>query len=191
MTHSDLFGKLPGVSLNRLTQDHLIRPFDCNEKDLNEFLFNDSKDLQRNLLWVTYIFETPSETIAYFSVANDRLLISIDDHKSFKHELRSKYKNQSILYKLFEQSDFPAVKLGRFAVTKEYQRQGIGSYLIDYIKYFFINNNKTGCAFITVDALNKCNSLNFYEKNKFEPLTLKDYKDSTRTMYYCLMGNAV
>lgn len=190
MTHSELIEKLPGISLNRLSQDHIINPFDCHERDLNEFLFNDAKQLQKNLLWVTYLFETANETIAYFSVANDRLLINITDHKEFKHDLRAKYKGQGFLYKIFEQPNFPAVKLGRFAVTQNYKRQGIGSYLIDYIKYFFINNNKTGCAFITVDALNKCDAVKFYEKNGFEFLTLNDLNDPTRTMFYCLMARS-
>ncbi|HLO58440.1 MAG TPA: GNAT family N-acetyltransferase [Bacteroidales bacterium] len=191
MTLSELTEKFPGIRLSRLTQDHNIKPFDCGEKDLNDFLFNDAKQLQSNLLWVTYVFETDNFTIAYFAVANDLLNINVNDHRDFKHELRSRYRGHRFLYKLFEQTSFPAVKLGRFGVTEKYHRQGIGSFLLDFIKYFFINNNKTGCAFITVDALNKCDAISFYEKNGFEILTNTDLTDPTRTMYYCLMLRSI
>ena len=186
VAHSSFISQIPGIKLNRLTLDHEIRPFDCEEDDLNGFLFTDAKPLQEHLLWVTYLLETPSNTVAYFSVANDRLVINVSENRDFKHELRAKY-NSDILYRLFEQPFFPAVKLGRFAVSKEFKRKGIGSELLDYVKYFFIHNNKTGCCFITVDALNKCEATNFYQKNGFEFLTVSDLTHPTRTMYYCLM----
>ena len=49
---------ISGVVLKRLTQDHEFKPFDCGNQDLNDFLLKDSKLYQKNLLAVTYIFET-------------------------------------------------------------------------------------------------------------------------------------
>jgi len=79
---------------------------------------------------------------------------------------------------------FPAVKIGRLAVHTDYQKQGIGTQLIDFIKAFFITNNKTGCRFITADAYQE--SLKFYERNGFKFLTDKDKGKKARLMYFDL-----
>ena len=80
---------------------------------------------------------------------------------------------------------YPAVKIGRLAVHTEFQKQGFGTQLIDFAKRFFVNKNRTGCRFITVDAYQE--SLLFYEKNGFEYLTYDDAKERTRLMYFDLI----
>ena len=78
----------------------------------------------------------------------------------------------------------PAIKIGRLAVNNGFQDQKIGNFIIDYLKGWFIDNNKTGCKFITVDAYRK--SLGFYEKCGFVYLTSKDKNSDTRLMYFDL-----
>jgi GNAT superfamily N-acetyltransferase len=80
---------------------------------------------------------------------------------------------------------YPAVKIGRFAVHKDFAGNGFGSQLLDYIKGWFISNNKTGCQYITVDAYAK--SSNFYEKNNFIYFTDEDKNKDTRQMYFSLV----
>ena len=48
----------------------------------------------------------------------------------------------------------------------------------------FIDNNRTGCKFITVDAY--AQSLDFYVKNGFNFLTDQDIGKDTRLMYFDL-----
>ena len=55
---------------------------------------------------------------------------------------------------------------------------------VDYIKMLFVNNNRTGCRFITVDAYKQ--SLHFYEQNNFQFLDQKDINEDTRLMYFDL-----
>ena len=57
----------------RLTQEHIFKPFDCGEEDLNEFLIHDAKLYAKGLLAVTYIIEDEDNTIAFFSLSNDRI----------------------------------------------------------------------------------------------------------------------
>lgn len=47
---------------------------------------------------------------------------------------------------------YPSVKIGRLAVSKDYDNKGIGRAILDFIKHAFTNGNRTGCRFITVDA---------------------------------------
>ena len=41
------------MKIVRLTQEHVFKPFDCGEADLNDFLLIDSKEYAKALLAVT------------------------------------------------------------------------------------------------------------------------------------------
>ncbi len=71
---------------------------------------------------------------------------------------------------------YPAAKIGRLAVDKDFQDQGIGTFLIKSLVQSFIRKNKTGCQFITVDAINDNTqrTIKFYENNGFKYLTMND-----------------
>ncbi|WP_420870342.1 GNAT family N-acetyltransferase [Leptospira meyeri] len=69
----------------------------------------------------------------------------------------------------------------------QYQNQGLGSDILNYIKGLFLDSNKTGCRFVTVDAYNNKETLSFYEKNGFIYLTQSDTNEDTRLMYFDLI----
>jgi len=168
------------LSITRLSQTHTFLPFDCSDSDLNEFLLRDSKHYLTKLLSVTYIIEYNQQTIAFFSVSNDKISIEqFESNRGFKRII------QSVLPQSKHYKSYPAVKLGRFAVHRDFQNEKLGSQLLDYLKGMFITNNKTGCQYITVDAYSK--SLRFYVKNGFKFFTEKDTQDDTRQMYFSLL----
>ncbi len=70
------------------------------------------------------------------------------------------------------------------AVDKTLKGQSIGTYLLNFIKSFFVVNNKTGCRFLTVDAYKA--AVPFYEKNGFVPLNDDDIDAPTRLLYFDL-----
>lgn len=70
------------------------------------------------------------------------------------------------------------------AVDKTLKGQSIGTYLLNFIKSFFVVNNKTGCRFLTVDAY--APAIPFYEKNGFVPLNDDDIDAPTRLLYFDL-----
>jgi ribosomal protein S18 acetylase RimI-like enzyme len=172
-------------SFIRLSASHIIKPFDYEEEDvdLKEFLFDDAKNYLRQLLSVTYIIEDNTTTIAYLSVSNDKVSLTEVASKSFWKKQVSK----SLHFEKRGLSSFPAVKIGRLAVSKNYQRQGIGKMIIDWVKESFTNQNKTGCLFIIVDAINRKPTIDFYKACGFDFLNPKDITDKTRLMYYCLL----
>ena len=53
----------------RLTVNFQVKPFNCGDSDLNDAI----KYLQQ-LLTVTYVFESENETVAFFSVLNDKII---------------------------------------------------------------------------------------------------------------------
>ena len=80
----------------------------------------------------------------------------------------------------------PAVKIGRLATRAALQSGGIGKDMLDYVKYWFTNGNKTGCKFVLVDAYNKPRIIKFYKDNGFDFL-IRDEKEETRLMYFDLI----
>ena len=178
------------VTIAKLSDSYVIKPFDCGVSDLNDFLFNDAKTHLRYLSSITYMIENKDKTIAYYSLLND--LLNIDPHtdKDFEQEISEiiEDKDYSFLLEMKAVSMYPAAKIGRFAVDTEFQRRGYGMEILNSIIVSFLINNKTGCQFITVDALNNSNTLNFYEKNGFAFVTMSDCNKASRQMYKNLIA---
>ena len=60
---------------------------------------------------------------------------------------------------------------------------------MNFIKLFFLDDNKTGCRYITVDA--HIDAVTFYLKNGFEflqDIQITESSDSTVLMFYDLMA---
>lgn len=177
------------VRMFPLTLDYEFKSFDCGEKDLNDFLFNDSKTYLLHLRYTTTILELNDVIVAYYSLAND--LLKIDNQEDFAQEMDEDGSNIDPDYweSFLAQKMYPAAKIGRLAVHKDFQCNKIGDFIIDFLIYSFTHNNKTGCQFLTLDAINKSDqkAIRFYERKKFKFLTANDIGKESRAMYLPLM----
>lgn len=164
----------------RLSPNSKISHFYCGNKDINDFLIEDSHDYQNGLLAVTYLaLESKSqELLAYFCLLNDKLAYLPGDDRAAWNRLNRKVKNHKRM------KSYPAVKIGRLGTSKDFARQGIARDLLDIIKIMFSQNNRTGCRFLTVDAHR--DAVGLYEKCGFSFFTDTDIEDETRLMYYDL-----
>jgi hypothetical protein len=174
--------RLPDCNQIRLSDNTIIKSFDCGDPDLNEFLLQDSKKFLAELLAVTYLYEFGNDTVAFFSVSNDKIFY---DEEVISKTIWNRFCR--IIPNEKRMKGYPAVKIGRFGVNQQYKRMKIGTQLLDSIKISFINNNKTGCRYITVDAYNNHETLSFYKRNDFVFLTETDNKMKTRLMYFDLI----
>ncbi len=167
-------------TLKRITSKSVLKPFDCDVPDLNDFFIDDSLNYLKQLLAVTYVLEDETNTIAYFSILNDKI-INRDPktNQTISNTLARKIPNEK------RWPSYPSVKIARFGVHKNYQNLRIGSKLLNFLKQFFITKNKTGCRYMTVDAHNVATG--FYSNNGFKFLTPKDETEETRLMYFDLM----
>lgn len=168
------------MRLVRLTEDYVFKPFDCGVKDLNDFFLCDSKDYLKRLVSVTYVIETEERTVAFFSVSNDRVSISDSDKATWR-------KIKRLFPHAKHRSDYPAVKIGRLGVDIHFRGQHIGSDILSFVKRLFVTNNRTGCAFVTVDALRS--AVPFYVNNGFVILDkslAEDESKDTCPLYYDL-----
>lgn len=174
----------------RINSESPLSSFDCGDSDLNDFLSVDALKWQESLLTVTYCLEIAGDIVLYFSLSNDKILAN-ELPKGFWRKIKSKFPHNK------HRSDYPAVKIGRFAVAANYSKrpEHWGTKAIDFIKRWMVTDNKTGCCFLTVDAYPS--AVPFYQKNGFKFLgnpeeeRYKSYqRDKTRTdtiaMYFFL-----
>ena len=125
--------------------------FDCGDEDLNEFLLKDSISNIENSLSKIYLCLYDDEVIGFFSLSADSIKIN---------------GKLEIHYPMY-----PAIKIGRLAIHKDYQGMHIGSILIDWIVGFCLElRSDVGIRFISIDAYNQEKIKNFYTKNLFEEL---------------------
>jgi Predicted P-loop ATPase fused to an acetyltransferase len=156
------------VTLKQLSYDTELKPFDCGNDDLNEFLKKDAVKYLKVLSFTTFLLEADTHIVAYYSLAND--LLRLEDNK----EIRKWFEGVKNIVGhpswtlLLNQKEFPAAKIGRLAVHKDWQRLGVGSFILNFLTESFLTRNKTGCQFLTVDALNNTNTTDFYQKNGFD-----------------------
>ncbi len=163
----------------QLTEGSDIKPFKCADSDLTQFFFDDAKHFQRELMAVTYLLEymAQNRTAAYFSLLADKITFNPDE-KGVWNRLNRNIPNTK------RRRSYPAVKVGRLAVNEEYSGLGLGTFILDNIKYAFSNVKRLGCRFITVDALQT--AVPFYERNGFQFITETDRDDETRLMFFDL-----
>lgn len=167
--------------VRRLNIGDIVVAFDGGDGDLNDFLLNEASLYRNALLSVTYVVEVKEtrEVLAYFSLSNDKVSISDFESKSdFNRFRKHKFVNEKRL------RSYPAIKIGRLAISKNAQRQSIGTYLLEFIEDYFIVDNKSGCRFVTVDAY--MDAIPFYIKNNYQFLNNDDEDKCTRVMYFDL-----
>lgn len=148
---------LPTYVVRKLVENEQVKSFNCGDADLNDFILN--------------------EASAYFSLANDRIsLADFHDKSSFNSFRKHRFVNEKRL------KSYPAAKICRLAVSNELQRQHIGDRIINFIKSYFLIDNRIGCRFLTVDAY--CGAVPFYLKNGFIPLGEEEKESPTRLMFF-------
>lgn len=171
---------ISNIRIIRLSADYVFKSFNCGNQDLNDFLLQDSKNYLKRLLSVTYILETDNDIVAYFSVSNDKISIPESDKATWR-KIKKSFPHSK------HRTDYPAVKIGRLGVSLKYQHLKLGSNILDFVKDMFITNNRTGCSFVTVDALRS--AIPFYQKNNFLFLDKSEAEDLTKDtclLYYNL-----
>ena len=171
--------------------------FTCGDQDLDDFFTNDCFAYAKQLLGKSYCYKLdsdPTQIVCAFTLANAGM--RVDDLPNAR-----KKKIESDIPHVKSLKDYPAVLIGRLAVSKDFRTKHIGSDALEYIKYWFVDPfNKTGCRFIIVDAYNNPQTMSFYEHNGFKTVFSTDIQEkeyrhigtgvtlNTRLMYFDLLS---
>ena len=168
------------ISILLLTEDYPIKPFDCEDEDLNDFLFNEAVSYQKELLATTFVMENDKQTLGYYSLLNDSLQLKEEMFTS-KSQFR-KFLRELVPYPKRHLKTIPALKIGRLAIDKTFKGKGLGSVIMaNIISKCIKMNQEQACRLITVDAYKQ--AVPFYQKMGFKFLIEGDKDDTTRLMF--------
>lgn len=167
------------MKLIRLTEETEIKSFDCGDADLNDFIMHDAKEFFSKKIANTFLVVDGDNIVAYFSLLNDKVS-KADAANNTWRKLRSNFPHEKHF------CSYPAIKLGRFAVSVDYRCHGLGSNIMDYLKLLlFKASSYSAFRFLTVDAY--ISAIPFYEKNGFKTLLPEEDDEHTRTMYFDIL----
>lgn len=173
---------LSDFTFSLLNENDRLDNFDCQDNEINEFLTEDAKNFQKEKITNTYLFRKDSKIVAFFSISND-CLNDLGYGNSIWNKLHRKIKlpNEKRI------RQYPAVKIARLGIDKDYQGKGLSHQLLDFIKGWTFIEHKPACRLLILDAYNKSKQTEMYEKNDFLFLLESDKNDKHRFMYFDLM----
>jgi len=147
----------------------LISNFDCGDQDLNDFFNRDALLYQNERLGKTFYFrhKQTQKIVCAFS-------LSADSVKTFLLTNNRRRKVRELLPHEKSLQSYPAMLIGRLGVSTEFDGQGVGSQLMEFVKAFCFDKFEHYVRFLTVDAYNKPSVLKYYEKNDFKFLFLSE-----------------
>ncbi|MBF0119151.1 MAG: GNAT family N-acetyltransferase [Desulfobacterales bacterium] len=145
------------IRFENLNRSHNRAGFDCGNKKLNEFLNNLAHQNLKKGLSRTFVLvekNSPEEILGYYTLAIFEL-----NAEKLPQKFAKKYKG-----------NLPAAKIGRLAVTKVQQKQGLGKHMIiNAIKRVVAISEHIGIVGLFVDAKDNIVK-DYYLKFGFIPL---------------------
>ena len=167
------------MELLKLSSDTDLSGFDCGDDDLNDFLVEDAKGFLDKRIATSYILKDGDYIVAYFCLLNDKISRQDVTNSQWK-----KIKGAFPERKQF--GSYPAIKIGRFAVSSKYKGRNVGSDLMSILKSMLNeHSNYSAFRYLTVDAY--LSAIEFYKKNGFKILSEKIISDHTRLMFFDMM----
>lgn len=163
----------------RLSPEINLEGFDCCDTDLNSFLVEDAVNFLDKRIATSYVLVDEGNIVAYFCLLNDKISRQEVTNSQWK-----KIKGGFPERKQF--GSYPAIKIGRFAVSSAYKGRNVGTDLMNLLKGMLNDNpNYSAFRYITVDAY--LSAIDFYKKNDFKLLSEKIVSEHTRLMFFDMM----
>ncbi|GAB4425529.1 MAG: GNAT family N-acetyltransferase [Turneriella sp.] len=158
-----------GFSIRSLAETDLEK-FVCDEKLLS-FFHEDAQDTEDELIAKTYFLhhETIQEPLVGFCVSNSAIQATNDLNMTLPDNVHHK--------------SYPAVLLGKLATHSRYTGKKYGQWVIEFLKIWFITQNKTGCRYLVADSLP--DAVGFYSKCGFEEFPVQN-SQKTKLMFFDL-----
>jgi len=160
-----------------LSEENIITDFDCGDADLNDFFNRDALQYRRQLLSETYFFrhKNNGKIVCAFSFSASSIKTA-DLPGSRRKKVKEYVPREKSL------KSYPGFLIGRLGVVTEFNGQGVGSQLIDFIKDFCLIQFFGFVRFLLVDAYNESNVISFYQKHNFAPVFSTEEQE--KEIYY-------
>lgn len=166
------------VKLVPLEPGYRFHEFDCKYDEYASYLTEQAVDHQARGISYTYLLisKTNADILGYISVC----MGSFNCEKADKNKMGI----GDIPFR-----SIPALKIGKLAVNKHYERQGWGKVLLELAKGIAMDFNRSGvaCRLITVDAdiEHDIDTPNFYIQFGFSKSTKVHSNSKSVPMWYC------
>ena len=161
-----------------LNENISVEDFICSKKDrvFENFLKDSAILYQKERLGITYVILIGNKVVAYYTLANDK--ITMNGSKAIWNKLARKIPNEK------RRSGYPALKLCQLAVDDNHVSNGFGKMIVNRVIKFALDS-KSGCRFITIDALPEAET--FYSRMGFIRLSdSPNTANGTIPMYFDL-----
>jgi GNAT superfamily N-acetyltransferase len=138
-----------------LNNKHNRASFDCGKELLTQYLKTQAgQDVKRKLAVCFVLSKNKTDIQGYYTLSNSSIPMS-----SFPEHIQRKFPKSY--------SAIPTTLLGRLAIDKKYQGQGLGKVLlIDALKKCFELSEEIGLFAVVVDPLDD-EAIAFYDKYNF------------------------
>ena len=113
-----------------LNENHDLDDFECESEDLTNFLKNDALNQQDLNLSLTHLVICEGVIVGYVSILTDAMKLKIMEDETAKKEILAELN-------ITENNVMPAIKIGRFAIDKEYAHKGLGKHVFRIIFNLF------------------------------------------------------
>lgn len=175
--------------IKRLVNILELADFNCGIPRMDAFLHGDLALSIANHFCEAYSVISDGQVIAFFALSFDSLSLDDEDKNDakFVFNVNDEYAD-SFWYK----SSYPALEIAYLAVKENYQRMGIGSFIVEEIATLAESQTIAGCQFLTVDALvitdniSPYSAVGFYSKAGFVSCEYPDPSKETCRMYRAL-----
>jgi len=160
-----------------LSEKQIISDFDCGNADLNEFFNHDALLYSHQMLSETCFFrhKVSGMVVGAFSFSAGSIKTA-DLPGSRRKKVKEHVPREKSL------KSYPAMLIGRLGVSMDFNGQGVGSQLINFIKDYSLIQFPRFVRYLLVDAYNEPAVVGFYQKNDFTPVfsTEEQEKESYR-----------
>ncbi|MFB5763553.1 GNAT family N-acetyltransferase [Paenibacillus medicaginis] len=140
LAHFDCVNHSEFTAISPRSRKRLIR----HSEDMNYFLKNEALEEQNEGYNTTFLVKKDEKIIGYMSLCSDAIRLDYSERR-----IRNRGNTGVIGYETF-----PALKIARLAVHKDFQKCGIGKMLINYavFKALLMREEVGGVRFITLDC---------------------------------------
>ena len=158
-------------SIERLAPHHERPGFDCGNAQLNDWLLTQATQQTRKDLCRAYMAVRPAQVrvLGFYTLSASRM-----DHSTLPVSVAKKYSPKL---------ELPSILLGRLAVDKSSQGQGLGGILlVNAFSRILLIDRQSGVIAVTVDASDEA-ARGFYLHFGFQP-----FLDDPLHLFYTMAG---
>ena len=185
--------------MERLTIAHLkgveeLKDFYCGVSKMDEFIHGGLEaSLQNDYCKAYSVRNEKGDLVAFFALSFDSLQLDLDDIDDLQNgwtDSSTPQPTQEYFRTFWSKVHYPALEIAYLAVSEQYQKQHIGTQVLEAIDEMARQQQFAGCQFLTVGAYvsEEYSAVKFYTKNHFAKLTPVPIHDTLR-MYHNLLTN--